>query len=285
MPKSENKLVYLLCGIYGKYIWYVWEENKLVLLKAATSLFLIYEESASQLNQVFVNANIKIITKAKRESEAKKKISILKHLTDSQQLFKCILSPCWQSKIFSKIFPFWFPIIQFNVFDTSNRILKEFLDGIQDKYRRIEQIDQKCINSYWYWITLRSHFAQLLPSTPPHYQLIRIVLRRRMSSAIRQSLTSKWLFTPVHLRAILYSSPTGFKGKIEMQKIINLCFLYKREPPCHCCNAQSDLSLGIKKNKEMMEEQKDCSEQRDLGNYCEKNRLFCTRKKYFFRFL
>ena len=94
----------------------------------------------------------------------------------------------------------------------------------QDKYRRIEQIDQKCINSYWYWITLRSHFAQLLPSTPPHYQLIRIVLRRRMSSAIRQSLTSKWLFTPFHLRAILYSSPTGFKGKIEMQKIINSCF-------------------------------------------------------------
>ena len=69
-----------------------------------------------------------------------------------------------------------------------------------------------------------------------------------------------------------------------MQKIINSCFLYKREPPCHCCNAQSDLSLVRKKNKEMMEEQKDCSEQRDLGNYCEKNRLFCTRKKYFLGF-
>ena len=80
LPKSENKLVYLLCGIYGKYIWYVWRENKLVLLKAATSLFLIYEESASQLNQLVVNANIK----TKRESEAKKKITILKHLTDSQ---------------------------------------------------------------------------------------------------------------------------------------------------------------------------------------------------------
>ena len=49
-----------------------------------------------------------------------------------------------------------------------------------------------------------------------------------------------------------------------MQKIINSCFLYKREPPCHCCNAQSDLSLGRKKNKEMMEEQKDCSEQSEI---------------------
>ena len=30
---------------------------------------------------------------------------------------------CSQSKIFSKIFPFWFPIIQFNVFDTYKRVL------------------------------------------------------------------------------------------------------------------------------------------------------------------
>ena len=65
MYAKKWKQVGILTMWYIWYIWYVREENKLVLLKAATSLFLIYEESASQLNQLFVNANIKIITKLK----------------------------------------------------------------------------------------------------------------------------------------------------------------------------------------------------------------------------
>ena len=51
-------------------------------------------------------------------------------------------------------------------------------------------------------------------------------------------------------------------------------FICKEEPPLHCCNVQSDLSLGIKKNKEMMEEQKDCSEQSEIWEIIVKRPVF-----------